>query len=204
MHISLVRIDVTSNSPYTHFLLNGIYKQTHPMKKRRQNHEINTGMFADISFLLLIFFMVVTTFNRAYEIPMKLPPLKENAQAAKIDKNRVLTIHINNLSQTLINDELYLHGEFYDLTSELRRICAHPKNGLVAIKMHPDTPYTHYISVLARLKEDKAALQLELAQELFGKTTTNLTKEEQAAIIEKSTYSISEKEINYDETTTKN
>ena len=70
--------------------------------------------------------------------------------------------------------------------------------------MHPDTPYTHYISVLARLKEDKAALQLELAHELFGKTTTNLTKEEQAAIIEKSTYSISEKEINYDETTTKN
>ena len=70
--------------------------------------------------------------------------------------------------------------------------------------MHPDTPYKHYISTLAGLKEDKAALQLELAQELYGKTTTNLTKEEQAAIIEKSTYSISEKEINYDETTTKN
>ena len=148
--------------------------------------------------------MVVTTFNKSYELPMKLPPLKENVQAAPIDKGRVITIHINNLSQTLIDDELYLHGEFYDLTSELRRICAHPKNGLVAIKMHPDTPYTTISAYLARLKEDKAALQLELAQELFGKTTTNLTKEEQAAIIEKSTYSISEKEINYDETTTKN
>ena len=122
------------------------------MKKRRHHHEINTGMFADISFLLLIFFMVVTTFNKSYELPMKLPPLKENVQAAPIDKGRVITIHINNLSQTLIDDELYLHGEFYDLTSELRRICAHPKNGLVAIKMHPDTPYTHYISVFGPAK----------------------------------------------------
>jgi biopolymer transport protein ExbD len=174
------------------------------MKKRRHHHEINTGMFADISFLLLIFFMVVTTFNRSYELPMKLPPLKENAQAAAIDKNRVLTIHINDLSQTLINDELHLKGESYSLTEQLRRICAHPKHGLISIKMHPDTPYAHYIGVLARLKEDKAALQQELAQELFAKSINQLNPEEQAMIIAKTTYSISEKEINYDETTSKN
>ena len=173
------------------------------MKKRRHHHEINTGMFADISFLLLIFFMVVTTFNKSYELPMKLPPLKENVQAAPIDKGRVITIHINNLSQTLIDDELYLDGESYSLKDQLRRICAHPKHGLIAIKMHPDTPYKHYISTLAGLKEDKAALQAELAQELFGKSTNNLRPDEQAVIIEKSTYSISEKEFNYDETTTK-
>lgn len=174
------------------------------MKKRRHHHEINTGMFADISFLLLIFFMVVTTFNRAYEIPMKLPPLRENAQPAKLDKNRVLTIHINDQSQTLIDDKIYLKGESYTLLSELRKICSHPKHGLVSINMHPETPYAHYINLLARLKKDKAALQQDLAQELFGKTTNQLNAQERDLIIHKTTYSITEKEIHHDEASTTN
>ncbi len=173
------------------------------MKKRRFNHETNTGMFADISFLLLIFFMVVTTFNKAYQVPMKLPPLQENLPPGKINKSRVLSIHLNDLSQILIEDKLYTKEEPYTLKDELRRICTNTQKDLVSIKMHPDTPYAQYVRLLATLKEDKANLQEELAQELYGKPLGRLNQQQTSEIIQRTKYSVTEKEINNEEITTK-
>ena len=58
---------------------------------KRKVQEINAGSMADISFLLLIFFLVATTMNTDTGLMRMLPPMPpENQQQEEIKVPRVL------------------------------------------------------------------------------------------------------------------
>jgi len=165
------------------------------MKRRRISHETDTGMFADISFLLLIFFMVVTTFNKAYEVQMSLPPSSKSLSGTKISKQRVLNIFLNELGQVLIDQELYDANVQYSLAEDIERISLHAKPGVVKINMHPNTSYRYYLNVLTRLKQDKEIVMNKFANERFGKEYSLLNIKQKQLIASKTKYSIVEKEL---------
>ncbi len=165
------------------------------MKKRRINHETDSGVFADVSFLLLIFFMVVTTFNKAYELQMNLPPASINQKSGKISKQRLLNIHLNDKSQILIEGIIYNQDGPYSLVEEIQRITAHTKPGLVKINMLASTPYKGYIHFLTRLKKDKEIVVKQMAKDLFAKDFSGLSHKQKQQILSKVKYSIVEKEI---------
>lgn len=62
--------------------------------KSRPKAEIETGSFADISFLLIIFFILTTTFEkstgRAVDIPSAAPP----EQQVRTEKQKIPTVNI--------------------------------------------------------------------------------------------------------------
>ncbi len=59
--------------------------------------EINLTPLIDVVFLLLIFFMVTTTFSREAEIKLKLPEATSSDQAS--DDEKYLTIQITDIGQ---------------------------------------------------------------------------------------------------------
>ena len=67
--------------------------------------DINLTPLIDVVFLLLIFFMVTTTFSREAEIKLKLP---EADSGEKVDpESRFVTVQINDIGEAIL--ETYIH-----------------------------------------------------------------------------------------------
>ena len=74
---------------------------------KRAIPEINAGSMADIAFLLLIFFLVTTTFETNSGINRKLPPPQdENIEPPVIKQKNIFTVVVNKNNQLLVEDEL--------------------------------------------------------------------------------------------------
>ncbi|MFT4537035.1 MAG: biopolymer transport protein ExbD, partial [Saprospiraceae bacterium] len=74
------------------------------MRKRRKMPELNAGSMADIAFLLLIFFLVVTTVAEDKGIPVILP-LYYVGPPGPVPENDVLTILINAEDNLLVESK---------------------------------------------------------------------------------------------------
>ncbi len=165
------------------------------MRKRRLNHETDTGLFADISFLLLIFFMIVTTFHKTYQLEMVLPPLVDNPRSGKIAKDRLLKIFLNEKSQLLVDNEVFDLDPTLDLSAALDRITKQKKQGMVSIHMMPTSSYADYIQLIDCLKRSKNKLKDLKAQAIYQADFAALETQNQQAINQQISFSISEKEI---------
>ena len=84
-----------------------------PRNKNRQPPEVSSGSMADITFLLLIFFLVTTTIANDKGIAMRLPPKPDpNEPPPEVNKNdkNIFKILANSGDQLLIEDEPYRAG----------------------------------------------------------------------------------------------
>ena len=80
---------------------------------RRNLEEINTGSMADIAFLLLIFFLVVTTIDSKKGIAQELPP--DTAEPKSVPKRNILTILVNYNDDLLVEDEMIQVSELKEI-----------------------------------------------------------------------------------------
>ncbi len=77
---------------------------------RRETPEINAGSMADIAFLLLVFFLMVTTIESESGILRQLPPLpEENVDPPKVKERDVFVVLVN------MNDDLLVENELMDI-----------------------------------------------------------------------------------------
>ena len=168
------------------------------MRKRRLIENSDTGSIADISFLLLVFFMVVTTFHKSYKIEMTLPPQSENEVKGFINKDRLLNIYLNTSTDVLVENNLY-PLEQLKLDEEMLRITSSTKKGIIKINMLPETHYETYLKLLAKIKESKQRIYNKMSQTQFNTSFTELTADQKTHISKMVSYSISEQEINQNE-----
>ena len=81
-------------------------------RKRRRVPGINTASIADISFTLLILFLVVTSMDDDKGLTRMLPPLSpENQEAVELKERDVLRIDIAKGDVVYVNDEKTPIGE---------------------------------------------------------------------------------------------
>jgi biopolymer transport protein ExbD len=157
-------------------------------KKKRQMQEINASSMADIAFLLLVFFLVTTTFDSDYGLQRSLPPKpSEEVEPVDINKRNVFVILINR------NDEMYVNGEIGDinlLREEVKNFILNPANdeklsakktvfsekwgkeitiskGVVALQTDRNTSYKKYIEVQNVLAAAFTDLKNDLATREF-------------------------------------
>lgn len=88
---------------------------------------LNTGSMSDISFLLLTFFLLVSSINTDQGIQRKLPPPPQNNQEdVKVNKRNVLVVLVN------MNDQLMVNGEFmpdvHMLKEKTKEFISNPTN----------------------------------------------------------------------------
>jgi len=125
----------------------------------RVDGEIDTAGMADISFLLLIFFLITTTFETDTGIGMTLPPPLNDQQPPPVKDRNMLKILVRQDGQVMIEEKASSFSQIQ------RKVKTHvlnngksgeysvsPDDALVSIKTDRATPYSEYVEALDEVK----------------------------------------------------
>lgn len=186
--------------------------------KKREIQEINASSMADISFLLLIFFLVTTSMATDKGLFRTLPPpvdKKEKPVDAEVNKRNIMMVLVNS------NDKLMVNGEVMDvskLKEKAKEFIDNPKNAsnlpekelidvpfigksrvttkhVISLQNDRGTSYQAYIAVQNELVAAYNELRNELSVSKFqGRKYAELTEEEQDAVKQYYPLKISEAE----------
>lgn len=121
-------------------------------KKSKVSDEIPSSSMADIAFLLLIFFLVTTTFPKDKGLAIVLP---EEGETQEVSQKNILHILVNPTGAVTIK-----RGESQqeqtvrpnDVEAIWRQDVAQNENLIAAVKTHPDAPYRFMVDVLDALQ----------------------------------------------------
>ena len=116
-------------------------------RKKGMSDELSTASMSDIAFLLLVFFLVTTTFAQDMGLTLVLPG--QASETAKIKMDNILNIEIQ------ANNLVLLDGSEIRIPSienEVRRRIAQNDKLIVQLKVHPDSFYGTMVDVLDEVK----------------------------------------------------
>ena len=114
--------------------------------KKHKPLEISLTPMIDVVFLLLIFFMVTTTFNKETVIKVQLPRA-EGQEAERYDQAQVLMVTIDKEGQYFINEKALNDRSLSSLTKELTVLSSNKKMPLI-INADANAPVQSAINVL--------------------------------------------------------
>jgi biopolymer transport protein ExbD len=135
-------------------------------RKSKASSEIPSSSLADMAFLLLIFFMVSTTFPQ--ERPRRMP-WPEAEATAKLDEQRknILHVFVSQEGDIFINDQLIPPGQVSNLVAPLYR---ENRQLLISLRADRNTPYSTIYNIQEELQE-AGALRLTFYTDLEERMT---------------------------------
>lgn len=122
---------------------------------RRDDLEINLAPMIDVVFLLLIFFMVTTSFNRESEIQVNLPEASAKAQDMKEEP---IEISIDSSGRFFVNREVLINTQVATLKLALQKVAAGRTDVPLIISADAVTPHQAVVTAM------DAARQVGLTQ----------------------------------------
>jgi len=119
-------------------------------KKQNEPLDVNVTPLIDVVFLLLIFFMVSTTFNKTSEIQIDLP--KATGQHEK-QHEFVLEISIDNLGRYFVNNRRLRDNKIETLKQAIRETVGDKKNPHIIINSDKDTSYQSVMTAMDAVRQ---------------------------------------------------
>lgn len=174
-------------------------------KTKRKIPAINASSMADISFLLLIFFLVTTSMavdkGLSRRLPAPLPP-DQKVEDLDIKKRNIFIVKINSLNQLLVQGE---EMNVKQLRERAKEFISNPNNDanfpekfseeipglgmveytkdhVISVQNDVDTQYQAYLEVQNELVAAYNELRDEYARNRFGKAYNELDEDLQKAI----------------------
>lgn len=178
-------------------------------KKKKKMPGLNTSSTADISFMLLIFFLVTTSMDTDTGLARRLPqPPDKDQEDAQIDvkERNVMNVRINaagqlwckvgNISEYIALEQLKpLAKEFIDNPNNSSKLpekfakeidllgaSAVTEKHVISVQTDRGTPYDVYFQVQNELVAAYNELRDDLSKRKFGRLYANLTDEQQVAV----------------------
>ena len=127
--------------------------------KTEEEVQLNLTPLIDVVFLLLIFFMVSTTFNKQSEISIELP--EASGKPLKTDKF-VIEIDIDNQGRYFVNQQRVKDSTVATLKRAIRLTQGKEKTPQLIISSDRNTPYQYVVTAM------DAARQLGLVNLTFA------------------------------------
>ncbi|MBR3089879.1 MAG: biopolymer transporter ExbD [Prevotella sp.] len=172
------------------------------VRKRRRVPGINTASIADISFTLLILFLVVTSMDDDNGMSRMLPPLATEQQPTAMSQRNVLRIVVSPNNDITINDDTVSVetlrervAEFVDnpnndpnLPEKVERDiyplgkCMVTENHVVQIEADRESDYNTYFSIQHEIVAAYAQLRDSLAMHRFQKHYAQCSEEQRMAL----------------------
>ncbi|MBE6335841.1 MAG: biopolymer transporter ExbD [Lentimicrobiaceae bacterium] len=174
-------------------------------KQKKKVPDLTTGSMADISFLLLIFFLVTTTMDTDSGITRRLPPPVENPEMdVKVKERNIMNVMINKYDKLLVNGKPGDLTTLKEMTKEF--ITPNPNDekapetevkeiellgnvtlskGVVSLKNDRGTSYLMYISVQNELARAFNERRDEMSMKYFGQHFADLTDKDKIEAINK-------------------
>lgn len=142
---------------------------------RKETPEINGSSLADIAFLLLIFFLVVTTIDVDTGIGLMLPPIPDDTEPPPVRERNLLNILVNAQGMILMDEEPSAVSEvkprikeFVDNFGVDPNLSDSPDDAIVSIKTDRRTPYRVYINMLDEVMGAYNELRNAASMDRFG------------------------------------
>ena len=125
-------------------------------KKSKVSSEVPTSSMADIAFLLLIFFLVTTTFPKDKGLAIVLP---EQGEETEVSQRNILHLLIQSSGIVIVRrgesqQEQQIRPQ--ELEGLWRQEVTSNPNLIAAVKTHPDAPYKFMVDVLDALHSANA------------------------------------------------
>jgi biopolymer transport protein ExbD len=181
----------------------------------KRDVEINSGSMADISFLLLTFFLLTSSIDTDLGITRKLPPPPDpNQEVSDVNKRNVFTVLVNKYDGLLVQNR---PADISQLRDQAKEFLANPTDridlpekksveieglgtymvskGVISLQNDRGTSYKMYIQVQNELAAAVNELRNELSKQRFGVAFDKLSDQDQINAISKAIpVSISEAE----------
>jgi biopolymer transport protein ExbD len=171
----------------------------------KKTPELNTASMADISFLLLTFFLLTSSINTDLGINRLLPPPPDGVpDKVDINKRNIFVVLINTYDQLLVRGR---PGDLRTLRKEAKNFISNPYNdptlsakknrnivllgeypvseGIISLQNDRGTSYGMYIKVQNELTAAFNELRDELSMDRFGSKFEDLKDQDQVDAIRK-------------------
>jgi len=143
---------------------------------------------ADVSFLLLLFFIITSTFDMDSGISLSLPKYTHKKESVEINKDRVLIFFID------VNNNVYINSNkstFENVTNVVRNkivsFIDKPDNEKLVISLDYDSraKYEYYIKLMDNIKLAFAIEREILSKKIYKKSYKDLNSSENQEIRKK-------------------
>ena len=114
-------------------------------KKDREDVELNLTPLIDVVFLLLIFFMVSTTFQKESEITVQLPSATQEPVDAPPDNIEVV---INAMGRFYLNEQEVVKSDSASLQAALAALSGGRRDIPLTIRADAKTPHQHVVTAM--------------------------------------------------------
>ena len=168
--------------------------------------QINASSMADISFLLLIFFLVTTSMDvnqgLARRLPAPIPP-DQNVEDTDINKRNLMIVKINSANQLMVQGQLMDVKQLRETAKEFIKnendepnlpklveedfgepigVQRYTKDHVISVQNDVDTQYQAYLDVQNELVAAYNELRNECAQKYFHTSYNELSEEQQKQV----------------------
>ena len=111
----------------------------------REELELNLTPLIDVVFLLLIFFMVSTTFQKESEISLQLPRASDAPAEPVTDR---IEIVINAAGRVYVNDQELVQSDVESLQTALHQVSGGQSDTPVTIRADAQTTHQSFVTAL--------------------------------------------------------
>jgi len=114
-------------------------------RKPREDLELNLTPLIDVVFLLLIFFMVSTTFQKESEISLQLPKASDTAEETKTDS---IELVINAAGRFYVNDQELVKSDALSVQTALHKLTEGNRDIPLTIRADAQTPHQAVVTAM--------------------------------------------------------
>lgn len=153
---------------------------------RRKQHEtpgLNTTSTGDISFMLLIFFLVTTSMDVDKGLLRQLPspePQKKEQQQSVVDKANLMELRLTAGDTLLVNGKPMQVSQLKEET--IRFVHRLDKKHLISIESDRDADYNLYFQMQNQLMEAYSQLRNETAQKKYHRDYALLNNDQKEQV----------------------
>lgn len=151
-------------------------------RKQRETPGLNTTSTADISFMLLIFFLVTTSMDVDKGLLRQLPspePQKKEQQTV-VDKANLMELRLTAGDTLLVNDKPMKVSQLKEET--IRFVHRLGKKHLISIESERDADYNLYFQMQNQLMEAYSQLRNETAQKKYHRDYALLNNDQKEQV----------------------
>ncbi len=152
-------------------------------KKRHSIPGLNTTSTADISFMLLIFFLVTTSMDVNKGLIRRMPPVENEKveQLQDIDQANVLTIHLLADGKVMVNDVESMTD--VALRKDVRHfIIERGKQHVIELQIDKEAKYDRYFHIQNQIVLAYNEIRDAAAKKKFGVSYSACSEEERETI----------------------
>lgn len=141
---------------------------------------MNTSATADISFMLLVFFLVTTSMDNDKGIGRQMPPIEQDNEEVvrDVDKDFIITLHLLENGTITLNDAPASISDA--MRKELRHLIVEKGNRhIIELIVDRNADYDSYFRLQNHIVRAYGELRNAAAMKKYGRPYTKCTEEQQ-------------------------